>query len=97
MLILGGFKNGRMNVNFKYPLRIEIVFPEEQFPSIGIWWNNSGYPDENGLRRCECAFEPIPGKCSSLERCWDDGRYLSSSPGDIFSWDVVWNIEEIKS
>lgn len=90
MLILRGVKTGRMNVNFKFPLRLEIVFPEKLFPSIGIWWNNSGYPDENGLGRCECAFEPIPGICSSLERCFADRKYLSVQPGSILSWDVKW-------
>jgi hypothetical protein len=94
MLILRGFKSGRMNVNFKFPLRVEIIFSEKQFPSIGIWWNNSGYPDEDGLRRCECAFEPIPGYCSSLKRCWDYGKYLSVEPGSILSWNVKWKICE---
>lgn len=94
MIILRGLKSGRLNVNFKFPLGIEIVFPEEQFPAIGIWWNNSGYPGEGGLRRCECAFEPIPGVCSSLERCFENGKYLLSEPGSILSWNVRWNVVE---
>lgn len=94
MLILRGVKTGRMNVDFKFPLRLEIVFPEELFSSVGIWWNNSGYPGEVGLERCECAFEPIPGICSSLERCFMNGKYLSVQPGSILSWNVKWNIGE---
>ena len=31
MLILRGVKSGRMNVNFKFPLNLEIVFPEKLF------------------------------------------------------------------
>lgn len=94
MLILRGVKAGRMNVNFKFPLRLEIVFPEKQFTSIGIWWNNSGYPAEPGLERCECAFEPIPGDSSSLESNFKERKYLSVEPGGILSWYVEWNVVE---
>ena len=95
MLLLRGVKDGRVIVIFKFPIKMEIVFPEKLFPSIGIWWNNSGYPDEDGLRRCECAFEPIPGNSSSLESCFKDGKYLSVMPGSMFSWNVKWNMSEI--
>jgi hypothetical protein len=95
MLLLRGIKDGRMTVNFKFPLRLEIIFPDKLFPSIGIWWNNSGYPDEVGLRRCECAFEPIPGNSSSLESCFRDGKYLSVQPGCVFFWNVKWVIDAI--
>ena len=92
MLILRGVKAGRITIDFKSRLSLEILFPEKQFPSVGIWWNNSGYPAEGGLERCECAFEPIPGICSSLERCFNDGKYLSVLPGSILSWNVRWAI-----
>ena len=95
MLLLRGVKDGRMAVIFKFPIKLEIVFPEKLFPSIGIWWNNSGYPDEDGIRRCECAFESIPGNTSSLECCFKDGKCLSVMPGSMFSWNVKWNVSEI--
>ena len=92
MLILRGVKGGRISIDFKSHLSLDILFPEKQFPSVGIWWNNSGYPAEGGLERCEFAVEPIPGICSSLERCFNDGKYLSVLPGSILSWNVRWKI-----
>ena len=62
------------------------------FPTIGIWWNNSGYPDENGLRRSECAFEPISGINSNLEETYRYGRYLNIGAFDAFEWNIYWKV-----
>jgi len=92
MLILRGIEDGKAAVRFKERIKLVIVFPVRLFPSLGIWWNNAGYPDEDGLRRRECALEPIPGRTSSLAEAYESGTCLSVEPGGSFSWKVRWEI-----
>lgn len=93
MLFLQGVKEGRINWTFKDILRIQMDYPLTLFPTIGIWWNNSGYPDEEGCRRNECAFEPIPGRSSTLAEAVDDKLALIAEPGKPFAWEITWNLE----
>ena len=60
MFFLKQINKGEMSWTYKNDLQIKVSFPQKFFPSVGIWWNNSAYPNENGCRRNECAFEPIP-------------------------------------
>jgi hypothetical protein len=69
-------------------------FDNKIFPTVGIWWNNGGYPREEGLKRIECAFEPIPGTCSNLSKSIKDGYYLSVEAGKSFCWEIGWTIEK---
>ena len=66
MLFLQNIKDGKVSWEYLNKLRIEALFSKELFPSIGIWWNNNKYPDEDNCRRNECALEPIPGLNSDL-------------------------------
>ena len=93
MLFVQGTKDGRIGWTFKDSLRITMDYPLELFPAIGIWWNNSGYPDESGCRRNECAFEPIPGKSSTLTDAVDDKLALIAEPSKPFAWKIMWNLE----
>jgi len=79
---------------YRNGITIESVFSEKAFPTIGIWWNNDGYPDEDGCRRNECAFEPIPGNTSVLTDAFKDGNCLSVLPGEIYSWQIQWKINK---
>jgi hypothetical protein len=90
MLLLRGVAAGRLELAFRCGLRIEIRFPRERFPTLGIWWNRGGYPDEDGCGREECAFEPIPGNTSSLGDAFRDGTCLSVSAGRTLAWTVEW-------
>ncbi len=90
MFILRNVENGEMSWKYRSGLHLKVSFSKEKFPSIGIWWNNSAYPDENGCRRNECAFEPIPGLNSVLIDNYKNGTCLSVSPGEIFSWEIHW-------
>lgn len=60
-----------------------------------MWWNNSGYPDEDNCRRNECAFEPIPGTSSKLTEAHDEGLALLVKPGTTFLWEINWFMKSI--
>lgn len=92
MLLLQRIETGEMGWTFENGLRLEVTFPAKHFPTIGIWWNNWGYPDEEGCHRNECAFEPIPGPTSVLTDAYKDGSCLSVPPGKHFAWQVQWKI-----
>ncbi len=76
MLFLRQIKEGKMSWTYKNGLLLKVIFPKEYFHSIGIWWNNQGYPNETGIQRNECAFEPIPGFTSSLSESYNEKRCL---------------------
>lgn len=95
MLFVQGTKHGEIGWTLKDTLYIRIIYPLEMFPAIGIWWNNSGYPDEDGCRRNECAFEPIPGRSSTLSDACADGLALIAEPGKPFTWEITWNLKII--
>ncbi len=92
MLILRNVKSGNFILAFKNGICLKVKFPRKYFNSLGIWWNNRGYPDEPGIRRCECAFEPIPGPASSLARSVRSGDDMIVLPGQNLAWNVVWEI-----
>ena len=52
MFLLQGLKENRFDFSLKSGLKITVEFPLHHFSSLGIWWNNSGYPDEKHCRRC---------------------------------------------
>jgi hypothetical protein len=92
MLLLKEIRDGALVIGFKNDLTLRICFDKILFPTLGIWWNNAGYPDEEGLGRTECAFEPIPGICSDLSKSYTADSYLSAEPGETFSWEIEWKI-----
>jgi len=92
MLLLQQVENGVMSLFFKNGLNCAITFPVEIFPTVGIWWNNLGYPDEDGCRRNECAFEPIPGSTSVLAEAYHTGTCPSILPGQCLSWQINWKM-----
>ncbi|MCF6269871.1 MAG: hypothetical protein L3J41_09180 [Melioribacteraceae bacterium] len=93
MLFLQNIDNGEMSWTYKNNLHLKVLFSAEDFPSIGIWWNNSAYPNEDGCRRNECAFEPIPGLTSDLSEEYISGKCLTIEPGQLFSWEIKWLTE----
>ncbi len=93
MLILRGIKTGRLKVAFKQGPALHVGFPAKKFTALGIWWNNRGYPDEPGCRRCECAFEPIPGETSSLAAAARMRGALTVLPGKSLRWAIDWEIK----
>ncbi len=97
MLFLHAVHEGKLSLYFKSGIILEIHFPHDLFPSLGIWWNNSGYPDENGIRRNECAFEPVPGSNSSLEDAYKEGLCFSLLPGEKMSWKIDWKMTKPKN
>ncbi len=92
MLFLRGIVVGKMNWTFLNLLEIEATFSKELFPSIGIWWNNEGYPDEEGCQRNECALEPIPGLNSVLSDACENQLNLEVTPGNRVEWTVEWRM-----
>ena len=95
MLFLQDIETGEMGWTYKNGLEIKVFFQADKFPSIGIWWNHSGYPDENGCRRNECAFEPIPGFNSILADAYKQKKCLFVKPGERFSWQILWKLEKV--
>lgn len=92
MLFVQRVKPGKLSLTFKKGIRLEMNFPEKKFPTVGIWWNNSAYPDEDGCRRNECAFEPIPGLNSSLSDAHKHNLHLSVAPKEKYTWQIQWKI-----
>lgn len=95
MLFIQKVKEGKISWTYHKKLQLEMRYPPELFPAIGIWWNHSGYPDEDGCRRNECAFEPVPGTSSTLSEAHDEGLALLAKPGKTFSWEMNWNMKSI--
>jgi hypothetical protein len=91
MLLLKEIYDGVVKLTFINGQVLEIRFDYKLFPTLGIWWNNVGYPEE-GCCRTECAFEPIPGTCSDLSKSFNDRAYLSVMPGEKTYWEVIWTI-----
>jgi hypothetical protein len=91
MLLLKEIADGFVRLGFSNGLKLDIEFDIKMFPTLGIWWNNGGYP-EGGQLRTECAFEPIPGTCSDLSKSFRDGVYLSLEPGKPMVWEVTWTV-----
>ena len=87
MIFLNGISDGRFALRFRHGLRLVVTFSREQFPSLGIWWNNGGYPD--AFQRHECAFEPVPGRLSRLA----DGTTMRLAPRGRLDWQVRWEVE----
>ena len=93
MLFLRNIKTGKLNWKYNNGVSIKLSFPVEHFPTVGIWWNKNGYPDEDGIRRNECAFEPTAGHTSVLSHAYADGNCLSVGPGEKFTWQITWEME----
>lgn len=92
MLFLQNVDDGEMSWTYRKGLQLKVSFSNENFPSIGIWWNNFAYPDEDGCRRNECSFQPIPGLNSVLMDNYNNETCLSVSPGKTFTWQISWKI-----
>lgn len=92
MLFLSKVKSGNMNLKFKNGIMVHIKYDAEIFPSLGIWWNHNAYPDEDGLRRTECALEPIPGTCSNLEKSFKNDVFLNVKSFGTYNWEIIWSI-----
>jgi hypothetical protein len=93
MLLLKGVNLGQIHLVFKKGLTLKISFNKYLFPTLGIWWNNYGYPNEDGRQRIECAFEPIPGSTSKLEQAFADGTFLKVEPRRNLKWEINWQIQ----
>jgi len=93
MFLLRNVNDGVVQVRFRNQIKLLIEFPAHLFPTLGIWWDNGGYPDEEGYGRSECAFEPLPGTCSSLEHSYRDGVSLVVGPGRTMSWTIDWKVD----
>jgi len=94
MLLLKDIDAGSVKLGLQNNLNLQMTFDNKLFPTLGIWWNNRGYPVEAGLRRAECAFEPIPGTCSNLFHSFNDEIYLRTEPGELLNWEISWEIQK---
>jgi hypothetical protein len=92
MLFVRGIQEGEMGWTYRSGLRVSAEFPVDLFPSVGIWWNHDGYPNEPGIERNECAFEPIPGSSSALSEAYREGLCLEVLPQQRFRWQIVWKL-----
>jgi len=92
MVLVRGVKEGRFVLTFRWGEVLTVTFPADLFPTLGIWWNDRGYPDEDGCRRDECAFEPVPGDTSSLAGSFEGGGCLKVPGGGKRTWSVFWEM-----
>lgn len=97
MFLLRGVQNGFFKIHFRTGLMLDVIFERALFPTLGIWWNKSGFPEEKGLGRDECALEPIPGDWSSLYDASRTGNCLSVPAGRTFMWRIEWQVRTLKS
>lgn len=93
MLYLQSPEENFIQWTYKNNLRVQMRYPSEDFSAIGIWWNFLGYPNEDGCKRDECAFEPIPGSSSNLEEACEEGRSQWIEPGKTKSWNILWALD----
>lgn len=94
MLLLQNLQEGHATATFDGGMVLEMEFDPAKFPTLGIWWNNAGYPDEEGCRRVECALEPMPGASGSLTESHGEGIHLTVPPEGRQTWQIVWNIRK---
>jgi hypothetical protein len=92
MMLLKGLTAGRVKLSFRDGPAITMTFDPTIFPTLGIWWNRRGYPDEPGLHRSESGFEPIPGTNSSLQDSAASGVCMTIPAGGRSAWEVLWTI-----
>lgn len=92
MFLLCGVKEGFFRMHFHGGLNISVSYDSAIFPTLGIWWNKSGYPDEPGLARDECALEPIPGASSSLKSAYRLGKCLFAPANGTLVWRIDWRV-----
>lgn len=88
MIFLKNVAEGVVRVGFRRGLQLTMRFATNLFPTLGIWWNNQGYPDEPGRRRSECAFEPVPSHDSKLT----NGTTLTVPTQGRIAWRVDWEV-----
>src|SRR5690625_124686 len=93
MLFLQELETSEVGWTMESGLAVTMRFPLNHFPTLGIWWNNLAYPDEDGRRRDECAFEPVPGTSSHLGIILIDRTCLVLEPGETFSWQMSWEVD----
>lgn len=94
MLYLVQPDDNKVQWKYKNGVCVEMSFPQEYFSSIGIWWDHWGYPNEEGHRRCECAFEPIAGLTSKLDDAHKAGLATYVEPDSYITWDIRWKIKK---
>jgi hypothetical protein len=92
MMLLQGVTEGRVKLSFLAGPAITMTFDAALFPTLGIWWNRRGYPDEAGLHRSESGFEPIPGTNSSLKDSAASGVCMTIPAGGKCTWEVLWTL-----
>jgi hypothetical protein len=92
MLFLRNLNQNQLTIGFKNKFKLRIKFPVDLFGTLGIWWNNYGYPDEEGCRRNECAFEPISGPGSCLVDAYQANMSQTLELGEKTSWRITWEI-----
>lgn len=88
MDFLRGIKRGEVRIGFRQGLQLAIRFPTSWFPTLGIWWNNRGYPNEVGLHRSECSFQPVAGPDSRLT----SGTTMTVPPRGRLNWEIEWEV-----
>jgi len=92
MLLLRDCRDGHVEADFRGGPTLEIEWSVDVLPTLGIWWNVGGYPDADGLSRHECAFEPMAGTWSSLERSLADGDCQLVPAGASTTWSLSWHV-----
>ena len=92
MLILHDVQVGQVTVHLRGGLALRMTYPVALFPALGIWWNHAAYPDEEGCRRTECAFEPLGGPYSQLARSHAAGRTQIVPGRGESAWTIGWEV-----
>lgn len=92
MWFLQDVKTGRFGLELNTGISLNVTYDRDLFPALGIWWNRNGYPAEEGCRRNECAFEPVPGIESELASAVRAGGGMRVASGGNMTWTVKWEV-----
>jgi len=92
MLFLQQIEKGYMSWKYDSGIKLEVSFSDNMFQTIGIWWNNQSHPDEDFIRRTECAFEPVSGSTTILSDANNKNECLMIAPRKTMSWQIKWLI-----
>ncbi len=93
-LLVRGMKSGEVTATFRGRVALRMTQPVDLLPNSAIWWNKTGWPGGAGKGRSECAFEPLAGRYSTIDRSAKTGRTQVVRAGRKEAWVVTWEAVE---
>ena len=90
MLLLRGIAAGDVELQLRNGHRLRILFDCNLFPTLGLWIDRGGYPEQ--APRQEIAVEPIPGPSGNLKEALCSGQALNIPARGRLDWEIQWRM-----